>query len=98
MADVFELELHDLHEDDPNRGPDSDDDIIEIDEVSSSIFFFPCYIIELSKSTHCEILLFRARSFNSAFRLQYFPYGFHQKLVKNIHFDHSKKSLTEGKR
>lgn len=33
MADVFELELHDLQEDDPNRAPDSDDDIIEVDEV-----------------------------------------------------------------
>lgn len=33
MADVFELELHDIHEDDPNRAPDSDDDIIEVDEV-----------------------------------------------------------------
>lgn len=33
MADVFELELHDLHEEDPNRAADSDDDIIEIDEV-----------------------------------------------------------------
>lgn len=34
MADVFELELHDLQEDDPNRAPDSDDDIIEVDEVN----------------------------------------------------------------
>lgn len=34
MADVFELELHDIHEDDPNRAPDSDDDIIEVDEVN----------------------------------------------------------------
>lgn len=33
MADVFELELHDLPEDDPSRAPDSDDDIIDIDEV-----------------------------------------------------------------
>lgn len=40
MADVFELELHDLHEEDPNRGPDSDDDIIEVDEVSSLIFIY----------------------------------------------------------
>lgn len=37
MADVFELELHDIHEDDPNRAPDSDDDIIEVDEVISSV-------------------------------------------------------------
>lgn len=37
MADVFELELHDIHEDDANRAPDSDDDIIEVDEV---IIFF----------------------------------------------------------
>lgn len=36
MADVFELELHDIHEDDPNRAPDSDDDIIEVDEVMLS--------------------------------------------------------------
>lgn len=33
MADVFELELQDLHEDDPNHSPDSDDDIIEVDQV-----------------------------------------------------------------
>lgn len=41
MADVFELELHDIHEDDPNRAPDSDDDIIEVDEVIlNSVTFF----------------------------------------------------------
>lgn len=41
MADVFELELHDLQEDDPNRAPDSDDDVIEVDEVifNSHIFY-----------------------------------------------------------
>lgn len=33
MADVFELELHDQHEEDRNRAADSDDDIIEVDEV-----------------------------------------------------------------
>lgn len=38
MADVFELELHDLQEDDPNRAPDSDDDIIEVDEVINILF------------------------------------------------------------
>lgn len=38
MADVFELELHDLQEDDPNRAPDSDDDIIEVDEVNILYF------------------------------------------------------------
>lgn len=40
MADVFELELHDIHEDDANRAPDSDDDIIEVDEVIT--LFFIC--------------------------------------------------------
>ncbi|XP_031631058.1 ribosomal protein S6 kinase beta-1 [Contarinia nasturtii] len=39
MADVFELELHDIHEDDPNRAPDSDDDIIEVDEGEPELRF-----------------------------------------------------------
>lgn len=39
MADVFELELHDLPEDDPSRAPDSDDDIIDIDEVNFLVCF-----------------------------------------------------------
>lgn len=38
MADVFELELQDLHEEDQDRAPDSDDDIIEIDEVNRRLF------------------------------------------------------------
>lgn len=41
MADVvFELELQDLHDDqaNPNIACDSDDDIIEIDDVSSFLF------------------------------------------------------------
>lgn len=40
MADVFELELHDLHEEDPNKAPDSDDDIIEVDEVNHFIYLY----------------------------------------------------------
>lgn len=52
MADVFELELHDLQEDDPNRAPDSDDDIIEVDEVISWICSFfglcKCFLVQWS--------------------------------------------------
>lgn len=35
MADVFELELHDQHEED-HHAADSDDDAIEIDEVCNT--------------------------------------------------------------
>lgn len=40
-VDVFELELQDLHDDqaNPNLANDSDDDIIEIDDVSISDHF-----------------------------------------------------------
>lgn len=38
MADVFELELADIHDDPSNRANDSDDDIIEIDDVSRKHF------------------------------------------------------------
>lgn len=47
-VDVFELELQDLHEDqaNPNVAGDSDDDIIEIDDVSIAIYrnalYIPC--------------------------------------------------------
>lgn len=53
MADVFELELHDIHEDDPNRAPDSDDDIIEVDEVIQ----IPLFSIK-NLSTFNSILFF----------------------------------------
>lgn len=43
MADVFELELHDLPEDDPSRAPDSDDDIIDIDEVHFLVCFLKLF-------------------------------------------------------
>lgn len=41
MADVFELELQDIHEDDPNHSPDSDDDIIEVDQVIKILNYSP---------------------------------------------------------
>lgn len=53
MADVFELELHDLQEDDPNRAPDSDDDIIEVDEVNIP-YFIHTFIRNLFISLQCE--------------------------------------------
>lgn len=56
MADVFELELHDIHEDDPNRAPDSDDDIIEVDEVIDIFFIikhsFPIEYVSKHTLTH----------------------------------------------
>lgn len=33
MADVFELELQDIPNEDPNHSPDPDDDIIVVDQV-----------------------------------------------------------------
>lgn len=47
MADVFELELQDILEDDPNHSPDSDDDIIEVDQVIkilNYLSFNDCYV------------------------------------------------------
>lgn len=63
MADVFELELHDLQEDDPNRAPDSDDDIIEVDEVNIP-YFIHTFIRNLFISLHrqCECAA-RAKKF-----------------------------------
>lgn len=52
MADVFELELHDIHEDDPNRAPDSDDDIIEVDEVINISLFFVVVVANLTRHTN----------------------------------------------
>lgn len=58
MADVFELELHDLPEDDPSRAPDSDDDIIDIDEVN---FFFLELIFEKYLWTFFILAFFTGR-------------------------------------
>lgn len=51
MADVFELELQDIHEDDPNHSPDSDDDIIEVDQVIKILNYSPfndCHFLLLN--------------------------------------------------